>query len=317
MNDGMSQPGLERLREGGFEVITDKVEQDNLEAFINENQVAALLVRSATKVRQDLIDACPSLKIVGRGGVGLDNIDVQYAETKGIKVVNTPGASSKSVAELAMSSIFGMARFLHAANRDMPQQGEERFKELKKTFSKGFEVSGKVLGIIGFGGIGQSLASYGIGCGMEVIAHDPFINMDKVNIRLHLQGDNYVDVDVHMVSKEELFRRSDFISLHVPKPADGGSVIGAAEIAQLKDGVCLVNTARGGVIDEKALIAGLESGKVAHAALDVFVNEPTPYSDILHHPNISLSPHIGGSTREAQERIGLELADKVISFFQS
>ncbi|MFL5752578.1 MAG: NAD(P)-dependent oxidoreductase [Bacteroidia bacterium] len=310
-NDGIDATGKELLENAGFIVITDKVAQENLAQAINEQAYVALTVRSATKVRKDVIDACPGLKVIGRGGVGMDNIDVEYARSKNIEVINTPAASSHSVAELVFAHLYSMVRFLYDSNRNMPHVGAEKFEELKKKYAKGVELKGKTIGIIGFGRIGQSVAKIALGSGMKVLAFDPFVK--EVTMHIEIAGTDGVEVKLTTVSMEELIRHSDFISVHVP----GGKLIGAKEIEQMKDGVCLVNAARGGVIDENDLIAGLDSGKIAHAALDVFENEPKPSGALLKHPKISLTPHIGAATNEAQERIGLELAEKIIAALNS
>lgn len=312
-NDGIDKSGQVLLEKAGFTVVTEKVAQDQLAKAINEQNYEVVLVRSATTVRKEVIDACPGLKMIGRGGVGMDNIDVTYGREKGIDVFNTPGASSQSVAELVFSHLFNMVRFLYDSNRQMPVNGEAEFEKLKKKYAKGVELRGKTIGIIGFGRIGQAVASYALGCGMKVIAHDPFVTEAQVELEIH--GHGKVKVSIKSSSMEELLSNSDFITLHVPKQKDGSAVIKSAEIAKMKDGVMLVNTARGGVINEDNLIAGLNSGKIAHAALDVFENEPNPRKDLLTHPKLSLTPHIGAATNEAQDRIGVEIAEKIISFY--
>lgn len=310
-NDGISNSGVKKLEEAGFTVITSNVKQEELVDYINSNSVVALLVRSATQVRKDIIDNCPSLKLIGRGGVGMDNIDVQYARDKGITVVNTPASSSQSVAELVMAHLFSISRFTFDSYKNMPNIGASEFKSLKKKYGKGVELRGKTLGIIGFGRIGQSLASYALGCGMDVLAYDKFEFNNEIT--LHLSGGVSVNVSVKKASMDELLKESDFISLHVPMQADGSAVIGESQLNQMKDGVRIVNAARGGVIDEDALLNSLKSGKVAYAALDVFTNEPTPREDLLTNENIAATPHIGAATVEAQDRIGEELADQIIS----
>lgn len=314
-NDGIDKSGQVLLEKAGFTVITEKVPQDQLAKAINENNYEVVLVRSATTVRKDVMDACPGLKMIGRGGVGMDNIDVAYGREKGIEVFNTPAASSQSVAELVMSHMFSMARFLYDSNRHMSNVGDTEFDKLKKKYAKGIELRGKTLGIIGFGRIGQSVASYALGCGMKVIAHDPFVA--EANVEIEIVGHGKVSVKVSTTSMEDILTQSDFITVHVPKQKDGSAVIKAAEIEKMKSGVCLVNTSRGGVINEDDLIAGLNAGKIAHAALDVFENEPTPRKDILTHAKISSTPHIGASTNEAQDRIGVEIAEKIISFYKN
>lgn len=310
-NDGIDETGKSLLEAQGFEVVTEKVAQEDLIRVINEVGYQALTVRSATKVRKDVIDACPGLKLIGRGGVGMDNIDVDYARSKGIGVYNTPAASSNSVAELVFAHLYTMCRFVYDSNRQMPVSGNTNFEELKKKYAKGVELKGKTLGIIGIGRIGQAVAQIALGSGMKVISHDPFIK--KVDITLDIQGFHPKPVIVvETVSLDEVLIQSDFITVHVP----GGKLIGETEIAKMKKGVCLVNASRGGVIDETALIAGLNSKHIAHAALDVFVNEPKPDEALLKHANISLTPHIGAATNEAQERIGVELAELIIHHFK-
>jgi len=310
-NDGISPPGKEKLEKAGFKVVTDHVPQDKLADYINENDVLALCVRSATTVRKELIDACPNLKFIGRGGVGMDNIDVEYARDKGLTVANTPASSSQSVAELVMAHLFSLARFTYDANREMPENGNSDFNVLKKKYAKGVELRGKTMGIIGFGRIGQAVAEYALGCGMRVICADIYDVYTKVSFVIHGHGE--VLVDVEKVELDELIRRSDAISIHVPKQDDGSAVIGAYELSHMKKGVLLVNAARGGVIDEAALMAALDSGHVAGAALDVFENEPKPDKKLLANPKVALSPHIGAATLEAQDRIGVELADLIMA----
>lgn len=311
-NDGLHEDGILLLNEAGYEVVTERVEQNNLPNVLPGFDV--ILVRSATKVRQDLIDACPNLKIIGRGGVGLDNIDVQYAKEKGIEVYNTPSASSKSVAELVFGHLFSLSRSLHLANRQMPAQGESQFKALKKSYSKGVELRGKTLGIIGFGRIGCEVAKIGLGLGMDVIAVDPFIDKSTIQLDFAGQPDLHLSVDIHTTSKEKMLEKADYISLHIPKLDE--PVIGEAEIEKMKQGVILVNASRGGMIDEELLIRSLDSGKIGGIGLDVFEGEPVPKVALLNHPKISVSPHIGASTGEAQANIGRELAEKIIQYFE-
>lgn len=305
-NDGIDATGKAMLEKAGFIVVTDKVAQENLATAINENNFDALTVRSATKVRKDVIDACPNLKLIGRGGVGMDNIDVDYARSKGLHVVNTPAASSHSVAELVFAHLFNAVRFLYDSNRTMPVSGASQFEVLKKKYAKGIELKGKTIGIIGFGRIGQSVAKMAYGLGMKVLAHDPYINEATIDVEV---ADKKISIALKTISMEDVLLKSDFITMHVP----GGNVITKNEIEKMKQGVVLVNAARGGVISEPDLIAGLNSGKIAHACLDVFNNEPMPDSALLSHPKISLTPHIGAATEEAQERIGVELAELIIS----
>ena len=306
-NDGISQSGIDALQANGFNVITTNVAQEQLVNFINENDIVVLLVRSATTARKDLIDACPGLKIIGRGGVGMDNIDVDYAREKGLHVINTPAASSASVAELVFAHLYGGVRFLHDSNRNMPLEGESNFKGLKKSYAKGTELSGKTLGVIGFGRIGQATARIGLGIGMKVIAADKFL--DKATINVPFFNGQSVDIELQTQSMESVLEEADFITLHVPAQKD--YVIGAAELAKMKEGAALVNAARGGVVDEVALLKALDSGQLSFAGLDTFEEEPKPAVQVLMHPNVSLTPHIGAATSQAQDRIGVELAEQI------
>lgn len=309
-NDGIDPIGKSLLEQAGIQVDTETVPQEQLAAALQ--QYDGLTVRSATKVRKELIDACPNLKLIGRGGVGMDNIDVDYAKSKGIAVVNTPAASSLSVAELVFAHLFSGVRFLYDANRKMPHEGGAKFNELKKAYAKGIELRGKTIGIVGFGRIGRETAKMALGLGMDVLAYD--LNEVPATLSLELSGNVQVDVPVKGVGLNELISQSDFISLHVPfaeKP-----VIGAAEFALMKNGAAVINCSRGGTIDEQALLAALDSGKLAFAGLDVFENEPQPLQALLSHPKVSLTPHIGASTNEAQERIGTELANLIIDYFK-
>jgi D-3-phosphoglycerate dehydrogenase len=305
-NDGIDNQGKALLEKAGFTVVTDKVAQDQLASAINSQGYVGLTVRSATTVRKEVIDACPGLKVIGRGGVGMDNIDVDYARSKGLQVINTPAASSNSVAELVFAHLFNAVRFLYDSNRQMPANGASKFDELKKKYAKGVELRGKTMGVIGFGRIGQNVGKMALGLGMKVLAFDPFVKQAEIELEI---GDKKIKVPVNTVSMEAVLKQSDFITFHVP----GGKLVSETELALMKNGVILINTARGGVIDESELIKALDSGKVAHACLDVFENEPKPSDVLLSHAKISLSPHIGAATNEAQERIGIELAEKMIA----
>ncbi|WP_425075499.1 D-2-hydroxyacid dehydrogenase [Psychroserpens sp. S379A] len=311
-NDGVSQSGIEALENAGFEVLTTTVAQEQLENYINENSIDVLLVRSATKVRKNIIDNCPSLKIIGRGGVGMDNIDVDYARSKGLHVINTPAASSHSVAELVFGHFYGLARFLHNSNRDMPLEGDANFKGLKKAYAKGTELKGKTLGVIGFGRIGQATAKVAIGAGMNIVAYDPFI--ETSNLELEFFDGQKLNFKIDTISKEDVLKQADFLTLHVPAQKD--YIIDEKEFSQMKDGVIMANAARGGVINEVALVKAIESGKVARAALDVFENEPKPEIQLLMNSALSLTPHTGAATNEAQDRIGTELANQIINILK-
>ncbi len=308
-NDGISEAGAQKLQEAGIELLPNRVAPEHLSNFINENNVDVLLVRSATQVRHELIDACPSLKIVGRGGVGMDNIDVEYAIDKGLYIINTPKASSHSVAEMVFAHFFALARFLHEANRMMPLEGDTKFSVLKKLYANAVELKGKTLGVIGFGPIGQEVLKIGISLGMKVkvLTRKPktetleldFFDGQKVSFEITSTND-----------WKEFLKDTEFISINTPKTNE--YIIDTPQFEMMEDGVFIVNTARGGVINEQELLEFIESGKVAGAALDVFENEPTPSLNILMNPAISLTPHLGGNTLDAQEKIGTELAEQII-----
>ena len=308
-NDGISQSGINALQEANFEVITTTVAQEQLEDYINNEEITVLLVRSATTVRKNIIDNCASLKIIGRGGVGMDNIDVEYAKEKGLAVINTPAASSQSVAELVFAHLYNGVRFLYDSNRNMPLDGDSKFKALKKSYAKGVELRGKTLGIIGFGRIGVEVAKIALGVGMKVIASDVFV--EKANVNLSFFDGQNVSFTIKTQSMEDVIKQSDFITLHVPAQKD--YVIGKAQFDVMKDGAAIINAARGGVIDEVALIEALDSGKLSFAGLDTFENEPTPAIKVLMNQKVSLTPHIGAATNEAQDRIGVELATQIKS----
>ncbi|MBW7674377.1 D-2-hydroxyacid dehydrogenase [Chryseobacterium chendengshani] len=308
-NDGISKAGELALKEAGIEVLDNRVAQEHVINFINDNNVDVLLVRSATKVRQDLIDACPSLKIVGRGGIGMDNIDVEYAIEKGLYVINTPNASSRSVAELVFAHFFSLARFLHESNRMMPLEGDTHFNAMKKSFSNAYELSGKTLGVIGFGGIGQEVVKIGISLGMnvKVLTRKP----KTKTLSLSFFDGQTVDFEITSMNDMESFLKdTDFISINTPKTKE--YIIDTEQFDMMKEGVYIVNTARGGVINEVTLLDYIDYGRVAGAALDVFESEPAPELILLMNPNLSLTPHLGGNTIDAQEKIGVELAEQII-----
>jgi len=310
-NDGISLAGKILLEKEGFEVITTFVAQEQLADYINKHEIEVLLVRSATKVRKELIDAT-NLKIIGRGGVGMDNIDVDYARSKGILVINTPAASSASVAEMVMAHVYTIYRNLHMANRTMPLEGETKFNELKKAYSKANELRGKTMGIIGFGRIGREVAKSAIGAGMKVMAFDR--SYKKADVPVEFFDGQCLMFHFDTQSFEEVISQADIITVHVP--AQESYLIDADAISKMKDGVVIINTARGGVICEEDLLQAIEEGKVRGAALDVFEEEPKPSVRLLMNEKLSLSPHLGGSTEEAQERIGLELAEQITAFYK-
>lgn len=311
-NDGISPSGEKILQQAGYIIETNNIAQEELIDYINENNIEVLLVRSATKVRKDLIDACSGLKGIGRGGVGMDNIDVDYARNQGKKVFNTPAASSQAVAEMVIAHMLSTARNLYDSNRQMPSKGASDFKVLKKKYGKGIELRGKTLGIIGMGRIGQATAKYALGMGMDVIGVNPSVKEVTIDVEVAKQT---IAVPLTTVTLDDMLPKADFISLHIPAQADGKAILGAEEFAKMKDGVIVVNAARGGVIDENALIQAIENGKVRSAGVDVFVNEPTPDASVLRLENVSLTPHTGAATLEAQARIGEELAQFIMNNF--
>ncbi|PIE50725.1 MAG: 3-phosphoglycerate dehydrogenase [Flavobacteriales bacterium] len=310
-NDGISKAGADKLKsQKDIELIEHKVAQNQLIDYINEHQINGILVRSATTVRKDLIDACPSLKIIGRGGVGMDNIDVEYARSKGLFVINTPSASSRSVAEMVFAHFLTLARFLHDSNRMMPLEGDSNFKGLKKSYKNAIELKGKTLGIIGFGGIGKEVAKIGIALGMNIKVNTRTAREEKLSLSF-FDGQS-VDFTIQTTdSLEEVIENADFLTIHTPKTKD--YILDTPQFEKMKDGVLIVNTARGGVINEETLVHFIDTEKIGGAALDVFENEPTPELPLLMHPALSLTPHLGGNTKDAQEKIGIELAEQIIN----
>lgn len=308
-NDGIDKSAQMKLESAGIEVVSTNFPHEELLKQINGFDV--LTVRSATKVYQPLIEKMTRTSLIVRAGVGLDNIDVGFAEAKGISVRNTPLASSQSVAELVFAHLFAGVRFIHLSNRVMPQSGVSDFNKLKKEYSGGTELKGKTLGVIGFGNIGKATARIGLGLGMKVLAYDVHPVFNEVSVDL-FDGQR-LHVRIPLVSKNELLAESDFITVHA---AGAKPVIGRDEFKQMKLNTMLVNCARGGVVDEPALLEALDNGTIAFAGLDVFENEPLPRKELLEHPKISVTPHIGASTAEAQTRIGDEVADIILSFFR-
>ena len=293
-NDGLDNKAVEIFKESKFEVDTNHYDIEDLKNVIRDYDV--LIVRSATKVDKELIDVAKGskLKLIIRAGVGLDNIDVKYATGNDITVKNTPNSSSNSVAELVLGHMFGLARHITLANLTM-REGQWN----KKQYT-GIELSGKTLGIIGFGRIGKAIALKAKALGMNVIFYDAFITED---------------MKFSYTPLKELLEKADFITVHVS--ATDKALIGQEEIAIMKEGVIIINAARGGVIDENALINGLNTNKVAGAGIDVFMDEPTPNDDLINHPNVSVTPHIGAATFEAQERIGEEVTEIVLNFYNN
>jgi len=294
-NDGLQQSAISKLEALGIEVVNTHYNQDILGEKLKDFD--AIVIRSATKLTKDVLDEASKgkLKLAIRAGVGIDNIDVKCAENIGITVRNTPNASSDSVAELAIGHMFSIARFLGESNATM------RNGEWNKKKYQGTEIYGKTLGIIGMGRIGKSLAKKAEALGMKVI----YFTIEGKHDELHYEFFNFEDV----------LKSSDFLSIHVPYNKDTESLIGENEFNIMKDGIYIVNCSRGKVVDEDALLKALESGKVSGAGIDVFEKEPTANKALVNHPRVSVSPHIGASTREAQDRIGEEIFSVVKEFF--
>ena len=312
VTDGIHEDGKTLLDEAGYEVDIKKVEQKDLTEVLPDYDV--VIVRSATKITKEIIENCDKLKIIARAGIGLNNIDVDFAKSKGIEVINTPAAPAQSVAELSFAHMFNLARFLHNSNRLMPLSGSKEFTQLKQNFSTGIQLRNKTLGIIGFGRVGREVAKIGLAMGMNVMPVDLKVNEANIGINLFNSDDVSLSVKIETYELEEVLENSDFITLHVPF-SGGKPLIGREEIEKMKDGAFIINTSQGGAIDENALIEGLNSGKIKGAGIDVFENEPNPNPVLLKHDRVTLSPHIGASTLEARANVGLELADKILAFF--
>lgn len=297
-SDGIVEQGAQLIKDAGMEIIIQKYTPEELLKVINEFD--AIIVRSATKVTKEVIDTATNLKVIARAGVGLDNIDTAYAKEKGIPVVNTPGASAISVAELAIAHMFAVSRFLNRSNVEMLEG-----KWPKKDYAKGFELTDKTLGLLGFGNIGKQTAKRALGLGMSVIAYDPFVKETDMNVKL--------------VTKDEVLANSDIISLHLPFIKSEGPALTSTEFAKMKKGMIVINCARGGVVSEKDLLAAINAGIVRYAGIDVWENEPITEAqmELVRHPAVSVTPHIGASTVEAQVRVGTEIARKVIDVLKN
>ncbi|MFH1212740.1 MAG: D-2-hydroxyacid dehydrogenase [Candidatus Neomarinimicrobiota bacterium] len=292
--DGLDQNGQNILKEAGHELVVKHYEPDDLVKAILEYE--GIIVRSATKVPRAVIDAGKNLKLIARAGTGIDNIDHQYARSLGIAVLNAPGANSYSVAELVFAHLLSLARSLNQATNSLREGRWE-----KKNFGNGFELAGKTLGIVGFGRIGKIVARLAIAWGIRVIVYDV--------------AEIETELAVTIVTLDELLHTSDFITLHTPKSSQ--PLITEKEISMMKRGVLIVNCARGNAIDEKALLDGLNSGQVGGAGLDVYSEEPPKNLELVRHPRVSCTPHIGANTIEAQQRVGVEIAQRIVDFIKT
>lgn len=294
VSDPIANEGVEMMRQAGLEVdVNTDLASEELERIIGDYDV--IVVRSATQVRKPLIEAARNLKLIVRAGVGLDNVDAEYAQDRGIEVMNTPAASSNGVAELTIGYLLAMARRIPQATASMRAGKWE-----KKKFS-GSEIAGKTLGLVGYGRIGWLVAKKALALEMEVIAYDPYVADPR-------------GLEMEFVSLEELLRRADYISLHLPLTDETRNLIGAPQFEMMKDGVCIVNCARGGTINEDALYQAIRAGKVAGAALDVYAEEPARDNKLFELDEVIGSPHIGAATVEAQHRVSTEVAERVIEF---
>ncbi len=309
INDKISENGIESLKSAGFEVISTKVAQVQLENYINENGIDAIVVNHNTNITQELLEACPSIKLIACTSSNMENIEKDYAYENGIHIVNASKATTIAVAELVFAHLFGMVRFLHQSNREMPLEGESRFGDLKKQFSVGQELRGKTLGIIGLGKVGTEVAKIAAGIGMRVIATHS-TKRENPEVSLSFFDGQSITIPIKTKKIEEVLKTADFISIHTPLLED--YVIGEKQLDLMKDNVGIVNTAIGGAIDEIALINAIKKGKVKYAGLDVFENQPSPEIQLLMNPEISLTPNVGGITLESQERIGDEIAKQII-----
>jgi D-3-phosphoglycerate dehydrogenase len=309
-NDGISESGKSTLENAGFEVVSINVAQEQLENFINDEGINAIIIKNSTEIHSELIDNCPSLKLIANASSNNDNIDVTYAQECGVQVVNISDASANAVAELVFAHLLGMSRFLHQANREMPLEGDMNFNNLKKQFSNGTELRGKTLGIIGMSAAGQQVAKIALGLGMKVVGYD--VNYENtITIPVEFFNGQIIDIEVDLISSDELLKEAHFISLHLS--AQKNHVIGPKEFEKMKDGVGFINVAESGLVDEVALINAIEKGKVQFAGLDTFENQPKPEIQLLMNPELSLSPNIAVNTIESQYKTGVELANKIIN----
>ncbi|ALU75084.1 NAD(P)-dependent oxidoreductase [Tenacibaculum finnmarkense] len=310
VNDGILDGGTTTLENAGFEVITTKVAQEQLDNFINEEQINVVVIKNSTEIHAELIDNCPTLKLIANASTTNDNIDVVYAQECGVQIINVSDASANAVAELVFAHLLTMARFLHQANREMPLEGDTSFNALKKQFSAGTEVRGKTLGIIGMSTEGQQVAKLALGLGMKVIAYDVEFG-DSITIPIEFYNGQAIDIEIDFTSADDLLKEADFITVHLA--SEENHVIGVKEFEKMKKGVGFINVSQSGLVDEIALVNAIESGKVQYAGLDTFENQPTPEIQLLMNPELSLSPNIASFTVESQHKIGTELANKIIN----
>lgn len=308
-NDGVADYGEYLFHKAGIELLPNRVSQEHLAAFINEQKVDVLLVKNATKVNKELINSCPNLKIIGKAGHDMHNIDVDFAESKRIYVINTPKASAKAVAEMVFAHFFTLIRFLHDSNRNMPLEGDIKFNLLKKSYLNASELSGKTIGLIGFDENAKEVVKKAIALGMKPVVYSEEIKKETLSLDF-FDGRN-IDFEIKTTQQmEDIFRNSDFISIHTPKKDH--YLIEAPEFEMMKENVFIANIVHPGTINEVALIDYIENKKIAGAALDVFETEPKPEVQILMNPSLSLSPHVAEQTIETEERIWTALVQQII-----
>ncbi len=306
VNDSFHSGGLKLLESKGFSLFKGNYEGEELVRFINENNISILLVRSATKVNRKVIEACNTLKYIGRGGVGMDNVDEAACKEKGIIAFNTPGGSTTAVAEMVFAHLLSMYRFVSPSNQQI-KEDISKVKSLKKEFSHGQELKGKTIGIWGTGRIGTEVARLALSFGMNVLAYHK--SNSEMSVEFEIRGKK-MEVIIPISSLDEFLQDSDIISLHIPH--HDSAVITANVISKMKSGVVFINTSRSSNVDEEALLKAIESGKISKAGLDVFSSKLN--SELLKHPNVSVTPHLGASTVEGQEKISMELARKILEF---
>ncbi|MFK7049285.1 D-3-phosphoglycerate dehydrogenase [Flavobacterium columnare] len=306
-NDGLSSQAISLLKKNGFEVLTTKVAQEQLSNYINNNQIEILIIQNATKINQSIIDTCSNIKVIGK--LGIEMITPNLPDT--IIFLNTPNAPVNAVAELAIGHLISGARYLHDSNRNMPLEGDTHFHELKKVYGNGLELKGKTLAIIGLGKIGKAVAQKALGLGMKVIATAK--ETKQIPIEFEFFSGQKITIPIDVMPLENILPLADFISLHVPE--QNNYLLTATEFEKMKQGVGIINCSKGELINEVDLINYLENKKISFAGLDVFQGEPNPAVQLLMHPDISLTPHVGGTTSEILEKMSMEMAHKIIDLY--
>lgn len=306
-NDGISTSGENLLKEAGLEILDNRVSQEHLINFINENNVDVLLVKNATAINNEIIDSCKSLKIIGKAGITMDNVAVDHAIEKGLFVISTPNSYSKAISEMAFAHFLTLARHLHDSNRLMPLEGDSKFNLLKKSYQNATELHGKTLGVIGMDNNALEVIKTGISLGMNILAYSK--NPKTENVTLEFFDGQKLVFEIKSVKFGEILDNSDFISVICNE--ENGYILDSEQFEMMKDGAYLVNFAKGAV-NEVSLVEYLENKKIAGAALDVFELEPKPDIQVLMNPSLSLSPNVASVTTDSQEKTGKELAEQII-----